>query len=129
MNTRVPHGPDGWQMAIGAYALSQGVALLMEPALYRGLPSFAFLSHQPVPLPVWGAILVCYAVASGVCLFFGTPTKRASLGVIGTMLWLFLGVEMLWSSAFSGFWSPGGAFEFLIGLGCMVATVQWGREL
>ena len=120
----LPRGPDGWQMAIGAYAACQGASWMLSPDLFSRLPSYAFLAVQPFPQALWGSVLLTYATASLACLLFSKKAKRAALGVVGTMIWLYLGTEMLAASAMGGFLYPTGLCEILAGAGCAVATMQ-----
>ncbi len=128
MTVRLPYGPDGWQMATGAYAACQGASWVTTPGLFVHLPNYAYLAVQPVPQPLWGTVLLAYAAASLICLLCGAAPKRAALGVVGTVMWLYLGTEMLVASAAGGFWSPTGMFELLAGAGCAVATMQLARK-
>ena len=120
----LPRAPDGWLMAIGTYAACQGAYWMLSPDLFSRLPSYAFLAVQPLPQALWGSVLLTYATASLACLLFSKKAKRAALGVVGTVIWLYLGTEMLAASVAGGFLYPTGMFEILAGAGCAVATMQ-----
>ncbi len=115
-------------MAIGAYAACHGASWMLTPGLFTHLPTYAYLAAQPVPQVLWGAVLLAYATASFVCLLLGGAPKRAALGIVGTVMWLYIGTEMMAASAAGGVWSATAMFELLAGAGCAVATMQLARR-
>lgn len=111
-------------MAVSAYAACQGVSWILSPGLFSHLPNYAFLAVQPFPQALWGAVLLIYACAGLISLLFSRAPKRAALGVVGTVIWLYLGTEMLAASLTNGSPYSAGLFELLAGAGCAIATMQ-----
>jgi hypothetical protein len=126
---RKPRGPDGWQMAMGAYAACTAVALYQTPEIMHQ-DAFSYLAiNFSVIDRLLPAVMALYASASLVCLFFGTQQKRVALAMAGILLWTFLGSMMMAGSwIYGGFLSPAGMFEVLGGLGCFVSVLQLGDK-
>ncbi len=123
---RKPQGPDGWQMAMGCYAACMALSLYQTPEIFQQ-EAYAYLRTMPVVEKIMPAVLALYALASLVCLFFGTKQKRAALGIVGVLFWTSLGSMMVAGAWIEGaFLSPAGMFEVLGGIGCCVAVFQIG---
>lgn len=124
MTIRVSHGANGWQLAVSAYAACQGASWVFSPDLFSHLPSYAFLAVQPFSQILWGSVLLVYSLANIACFTFKEGSRRAALGVVGTVIWLYLGTEMLAASITGGFRYPTGLFELIAGAGCAMAAMQ-----
>lgn len=128
LKLHLPSAPDGWQVAVGAFAACQGLKFVLEPGLFLVIPSYQYLAMQPLSQGGWAVILFGYAAATVAALCLNRSSWRAAVAIVGGGLWLFVGSQIVAGSVVSHTWYADGPFEVLLGLGSMVAAAQAARR-
>jgi hypothetical protein len=115
-------------MATNMFCLSLGGSWVTHVDHYNDRLAYMGLHMWGISILWWGIAILLLGLTGMMCLFWGSPAKRAAHNFVCIATFLYIGIQIVAGAFLRGDWTVVGVYCLFLGLGNLFTLSQRANE-